>query len=196
MTCRRPVGTYKLSVCVGSLALACRTASCQSPRSPGQLGWNSAVDWERGTRNPPRLGFAAERDDPPPEGVRGVESLMVGRGQAVRHGTLDPVFEGSNPSAPANSPHGGVGARQRWSDPFDVDGSGRAETLHRQRASRCWRRRLPISWACRSGRPGCAAFRTREVSFQIDENIRGTDVFIVQPTCAPGRRAPDGAAAS
>jgi ribose-phosphate pyrophosphokinase len=23
------------------------------------------------------------------------------------------------------------------------------------------------------------------VSFQIDENIRGTDVFIVQPTCAP-----------
>ena len=27
----------------------------------------------------------------------------VGRGQAVRRGTLDPVFEGSNPSAPANS---------------------------------------------------------------------------------------------
>ena len=25
----------------------------------------------------------------------------------------------------------------------------------------------------------------REVSFQIDENIRGTDVFIVQPTSAP-----------
>src|SRR5262249_30610016 len=24
-----------------------------------------------------------------------------------------------------------------------------------------------------------------EVSFQIDENIRGTDVFVVQPTCAP-----------
>src|SRR5215510_7455493 len=27
-------------------------------------------------------------------------------------------------------------------------------------------------------------FPDSEVSFQIDENIRGTDVFIVQPTCA------------
>src|SRR5207244_7207698 len=27
-------------------------------------------------------------------------------------------------------------------------------------------------------------FTDSEVSFQIDENIRGTDVFIVQPTCA------------
>ncbi len=26
----------------------------------------------------------------------------VGRGQAVRRGTLNPVFEGSNPSAPTN----------------------------------------------------------------------------------------------
>jgi ribose-phosphate pyrophosphokinase len=28
-------------------------------------------------------------------------------------------------------------------------------------------------------------FPDTEVSFQIDENIRGTDVFIIQPTCAP-----------
>ena len=28
-------------------------------------------------------------------------------------------------------------------------------------------------------------FPDTEVSFQIDENIRGTDVFIVQPTCPP-----------
>src|SRR5689334_25059490 len=38
--------------------------------------------------------------------------------------------------------------------------------------------------------PGQARLRRfpdTEVSFQIDENIRGTDVFIVQPTCAsPG----------
>jgi ribose-phosphate pyrophosphokinase len=37
-------------------------------------------------------------------------------------------------------------------------------------------------------RPGQARLRRfpdSEVSFQIDENIRGTDVFIVQPTCSP-----------
>src|SRR5206468_11724796 len=28
-------------------------------------------------------------------------------------------------------------------------------------------------------------FPDSEVSFQIDENIRGTDLFLVQPTCAP-----------
>src|SRR6266576_3101540 len=28
-------------------------------------------------------------------------------------------------------------------------------------------------------------FHDTEVSFQIDENIRGTDVFIIQPTCSP-----------
>src|SRR5687767_11189946 len=38
---------------------------------------------------------------------------------------------------------------------------------------------LPIG-QCRLRR-----FPDTEVSFQIDENIRGTDVFIVQPTCAP-----------
>src|SRR5712691_9931492 len=37
-------------------------------------------------------------------------------------------------------------------------------------------------------RPGQARLRRfpdSEVSFQIDENIRGTDVFLVQPTCSP-----------
>ena len=33
-------------------------------------------------------------------------------------------------------------------------------------------------------RAAAAVSRTRSVSFQIDENIRGTDVFVVQPTCA------------
>jgi ribose-phosphate pyrophosphokinase len=34
-------------------------------------------------------------------------------------------------------------------------------------------------------------FPDTEVSFQIDENIRGTDVFVVQPTCATGSGSVD-----
>ena len=35
------------------------------------------------------------------------------------------------------------------------------------------------------GRAALRRFSDSEVSFQIDENIRGMDVFVVQPTCAP-----------
>jgi ribose-phosphate pyrophosphokinase len=35
------------------------------------------------------------------------------------------------------------------------------------------------------GRARLDRFPDTEVSFQIDENIRGTDVFVVQPTCRP-----------
>jgi ribose-phosphate pyrophosphokinase len=34
-------------------------------------------------------------------------------------------------------------------------------------------------------------FPDSEVSFQIDENIRGTDIFVVQPTCANGSTSVD-----
>ncbi len=34
-------------------------------------------------------------------------------------------------------------------------------------------------------------FPDTEVSFQIDENIRGTDIFVVQPTCANGTASVD-----
>ncbi len=35
------------------------------------------------------------------------------------------------------------------------------------------------------GRSHLKRFADTEVSFQIDENIRGTDVFVLQPTCTP-----------
>src|SRR6187401_2799465 len=38
---------------------------------------------------------------------------------------------------------------------------------------------------CGLGQARLRRFPDTEVSFQIDENIRGTDVFIIQPTSAP-----------
>ena len=35
------------------------------------------------------------------------------------------------------------------------------------------------------GRANLRRFADTEVSFRIDENIRGADVFILQPTCTP-----------
>ena len=45
-----------------------------------------------------------------------------------------------------------------------------------------------------AGQARLRRFPDSEVSFQIDENIRGTDVFIVQPTSNPVDAASDGAA--
>ena len=54
----------------------------------------------QGRRRAARAGRAeAERVVDP---LRGLPERRLGRGQAVRRGALDPVFEGSNPSAPAN----------------------------------------------------------------------------------------------
>ncbi len=43
------------------------------------------------------------------------ELREMGRGQVVRRGTLDPVFEGSNPSAPANCSRQGTTCLGGWS---------------------------------------------------------------------------------
>ncbi len=102
---------------------------------------------------------------------------MVGRGQAVRHGTLDPAFEGSNPSAPASpskeSSRVSFGMARTELKLF----SGSAHPLLAQEIAEF----LGVTMGqCRLHR-----FPDSEVSFQIDENIRGMDVFIVQPTSRP-----------
>ena len=62
-----------------------------------------------------------------------------------------------------------------------------AEAVFRQRASARWRPRLAEFLGVPLGHARLQRFPDTEVSFQIDENIRGTDVFVVQPTCAAGR---------
>src|SRR3982750_4196654 len=39
--------------------------------------------------------------------------------------------------------------------------------------------------ACEVGKTTAERFSDGEFNFQIGENVRGTDVFIVQPTCPP-----------
>ena len=72
-----------------------------------------------------------------------------------------------------------MGLSRTWDDEWRP-----AETVFRQRAPGARAGDCRLSRACRWGTRGCSGFPTRSVSFQIDENIRGTDVFIVQPTCA------------
>src|SRR5438876_1710913 len=115
---------------------------------------------------------------------------MVGRGQAVRRGTLDPVFEGSNPSAPATrtggqgagSPAPGSPLAGNMGDPFMAIGFGELKVFsgsaHPELA-----REIAAFLGVGFGQARLRRFPDSEVSFQIDENIRGTDCFIVQPTC-------------
>ena len=82
----------------------------------------------------------------------GAPVTMMGRGQAVRRGTLDPVFEGSNPSAPANFARAGsVDA----GEPLTATGFRRTEGLFRERASRADQGDRGVSG--RAARAGAAA---------------------------------------
>jgi ribose-phosphate pyrophosphokinase len=97
----------------------------------------------------------------------------MGRGQAVRRGTLDPVFGGSNPPAPATleAQHTGMSRGQL--------------KLFSGSAHRALATEIGEFLGVQLGQARLQRFPDTEVSFQIDENIRGTDVFVVQPTCAP-----------
>ena len=96
---------------------------------------------------------------------------VLGRGQAVRRGSLEPVFEGSNPSAPTSF----IMRPSGFGDLKVFSGSA-----HPQLAAE-----IAEFLGCGLGQARLRRFPDTEVSFQIDENIRGTDVFIIQPTCAP-----------
>src|SRR5436189_6415340 len=109
-----------------------------------------------------------------------IEWMTVGRGQAVRRGTLDPVFEGSNPSAPANS----RGTDVVMSEAFMATGFGELKVFSGS-AHPELTREIAAFLGVPVGQARLRRFPDSEVSFQIDENLRGTDVFIVQPTCQP-----------
>ena len=50
---------------------------------------------------------------------------------------------------------------------------------------RRWRAKSASTWACRWARLPLGRFPDGEVRLQILENVRGADVFVIQPTCRP-----------
>ena len=48
-----------------------------------------------------------------------------------------------------------------------------------------WRRRYAGILSCHLGKANTGRFSDGEFNFQIEENARGADVFIIQPTCPP-----------
>jgi ribose-phosphate pyrophosphokinase len=69
-------------------------------------------------------------------------------------------------------------------DPFTATGFGELKVFSGS-AHPELTREIADFLGVRPGQSRLKRFPDSEVSFQIDENIRGTDVFVVQPTCTP-----------
>jgi ribose-phosphate pyrophosphokinase len=69
-------------------------------------------------------------------------------------------------------------------DPFTATGFGELKVFSGS-AHPELTREIAEFLGVRPGQSRLKRFPDSEVSFQIDENIRGTDVFVVQPTCTP-----------
>src|SRR5205814_456785 len=91
------------------------------------------------------------------------------------------------PSAPANSPAAGRGRGalgDAMGDPFMAIGFGELKVFSGS-AHPDLTRDIASFLGVPTGQSRLRRFPDSEVSFQIDENIRGTDVFLIQPTSNP-----------
>ena len=96
----------------------------------------------------------------------------MGRRQAVRHRVLIPAFPGSNPGVPATfqQPRTSIVTKMQL-----FTGTANPE-LARNIAKHL---KLPL------GKAKVDRFSDGEIMVEIEENVRGSDVFIIQSTCAP-----------
>jgi hypothetical protein len=66
--------------------------------------------------------------------------------------------------------------------------------FHWQRQSQTGRRRRQAQLNIDLGRANVGRFSDGEISVELQEHVRGNDIFILQSTCAPCQRKPDGTA--
>ena len=119
-------------------------------------------------RPPPRAARPPQRRAP-----RGSSPRRVGAWPSGKARGFGPRIEGSNPSAPATPRRLEHPVMRRELRIF----TGSAHPALGEAIARYLG--VPL------GRAHLARFSDGEVWFQIQDNVRGADVFVVQPTCAP-----------
>src|SRR5690606_21385767 len=102
--------------------------------------------------------------------------------RGLRHQVLILAFAGSNPAAPAKTTtlQHEFGARDEMTVQDDRNLLVFAGNANRPLAQAVCR-----ELGVRPGKALVGRFSDGEVQVEIEENVRGQDVFVIQPTCAP-----------